>query len=191
MRPFVASLVIAATPCLAADPAAAQRAAAPATRSSPAAAMPDRAVLLEDVERSRRNVLKYLDAAPDSVLRYRPMPGVRTFAEQIEHAAGATVFIMRAAWRQPPAATPPADTAARRRDRAVLRAYVNESYSAFAQMVQDATPAQLSTPATFAGTTVAGWRWVGTALEHATWTLGQTVPYLRATGVTPPQYLPF
>jgi hypothetical protein len=28
-------------------------------------------------------------------------------------------------------------------------------------------------------------------LEHATWTLGQTVPYLRMNKVTPPNYLPF
>jgi hypothetical protein len=39
--------------------------------------------------------------------------------------------------------------------------------------------------------TKTNWRWVSTALEHTTWTLGQTVPYLRANGVTPPQYLPF
>ena len=28
-------------------------------------------------------------------------------------------------------------------------------------------------------------------LDHFPWTLGQTVPYLRLNGVTPPEYSPF
>jgi hypothetical protein len=153
-------------------------------------AMPSRAVLLENVERSRRNILKYVDAAPDSVLGFRPMPGVRTFGEQIEHAAGATTFIIASAWQvKLPAA--PGDTATRRHDRAALRAFVNERYDRFAGAVRDVSVQRLTIPATYAGTTAAGWRWVDTALEHATWTLGQTVPYLRANGVKPPEYLPF
>ena len=164
--------------------------AAALARPVAAQAIPARAVLLENVERSRQNILKYVDAAPDSVLRYRLMPGVRTFGEQVEHAAGATTFIIAAAWKVKlaPAA---GDTAARRRDKAALRGFVNERYDAFAGAVRAATPQQLAASATYAGTTAAGWRWVDTALEHATWTLGQTVPYLRANGVKPPQYLPF
>ena len=175
------ALVLAAAPLAAASvsrPAAAQ------------AGVPTRAVLLENVERSRQNLLKYVDAAPDSVLAYRPMPGVRTFGEQIEHAAGATTFIIGAAWKaQIPRAT--GDTAVRRRDKTALRAFVNERYDAFAGAVKQATPRQLTAPASYAGSTTAGWRWIDTAIEHATWTLGQTVTYLRAHGVTPPQYLPF
>jgi len=161
-----------------------------AAQAPPAAQMPPRAVLLEDVERSRQNVLKYLDAAPDSMLGFRPMPGVRTYAEQIEHAAGANVYIVASVWQGKPPA-PRADTAVYRRDKSALRAYVNQSYDTFARAVTDATDGQLTGEATYAGSTKTGWRWVGTALEHATWTLGQTVPYLRANGVKPPQYLPF
>jgi hypothetical protein len=36
-----------------------------------------------------------------------------------------------------------------------------------------------------------GWKWVVGVQEHTAWTLGQTVPYLRMNGVTPPSYLPF
>jgi len=32
------------------------------------------------------------------------------------------------------------------------------------------------------------WRAFEAAREHATWTLAQTVPYLRLNGVTPPAY---
>lgn len=188
-----ATSLIAVVLTVGAAPMPAQRAASPAEPAAALQQMPSRAVMLEDIERSRRNVLKYLDVVPDSALGYRVVPGVRTLAEQIEHAAGANAFIIAGAWkvRVQPATGPAADSTARRRDKAVLRTYVNQSYDAFAQAVRAATPAQLGAQAAFAGNTKTGWRWVGTALEHATWTLGQTVPYLRANGVTPPQYLPF
>ncbi|MBC7790789.1 MAG: DinB family protein [Anaerolineae bacterium] len=169
--------------------------AAPATAQIPAQAasstqMPPRAIMLEDVERSRQNVLKYVDAAPDSMLGYRPGPGVRTFAEQIEHAAGANIFILSAAFKQKPPASY-GDSAKYRHDKTALKAFVNKSYDHFATAVRDFGDAQLQSDAAFAGSTKIGWRWISTALEHATWTLGQTVPYLRANKVTPPQYLPF
>jgi hypothetical protein len=78
-----------------------------------------------------------------------------------------------------------------RRDKAALRVYVNQHYDLFAQLVRASTDAQLTSESGFAGSTKTGWRWVATALEHTTWTLGQTVPYLRANRVAPPQYLPF
>lgn len=150
--------------------------------------MPARGVLLEDVERSRQNVLKYLDAAPDSMLGYRPLPGVRTFAGQIAHAAGANPFIVGGAWKAQSRFRP--DSTAEQ-SKAGLRTLVNGAYDEFARLVREAPDAQLAATGTFANMTKTNWRWVGTALEHATWTLGQTVPYLRANGVTPPQYLPF
>lgn len=171
---------------------AAQVAAQKPTNKQKASAiqMPSRAIMLEDVERSRQNVLKYVDVAPDSMLGYRTSPGVRTFAEQIEHAAGGNIFILSAAWKQKPPATD-ADTAKYLHDKAALKTFVNQSYDHFAKAVRDATQAQLVAQAEFAGNKKIGWRWISTGLEHATWTLGQTVPYLRANKVTPPQYLPF
>ena len=41
--------------------------------------------MVADWERSRTNVLAYIDAMPDSALDYKPTPGVRSFAEQIDH----------------------------------------------------------------------------------------------------------
>jgi hypothetical protein len=188
MRPLLAPALFAAA--LAASPLAAQRPAQrPAARpAGTPAGMPSRAVLLEDVERSRQNVLKYLAAAPDSVLGYRTSPGVRTFGEQIAHAAGSNPFIVAAAWKASSRFT--ADTAAAR-SRAGLRALVDGAYDEFARMVRETPEAQLAGSGTFANMTKTNWRWVSTALEHTTWTLGQTVPYLRANNVTPPQYLPF
>ena len=180
MRHFVIAIVLAA--------------AAPLQAQTPTQAastqMPARAIMLEDVERSRQNVLKYVDAAPDSMLGYRPSPGVRTYAEQIEHAAGANIFILSGAWKQK-SAPMAMDTAKYRHNKVALRSFVNQSYDAFAAAVKDVTDEKLVAQADFGGIKKIGWRWISTALEHTTWTLGQTVPYLRANKVTPPQYLPF
>jgi hypothetical protein len=40
----------------------------------------------------------------------------------------------------------------------------------------------------FGQATVQKWKLVQTAYEHAVWTLGATVPYLRSQGATPPAY---
>ena len=174
MRPSAAVALL----FLAAGPAAAQ--------TIPPA--PARYVLLEDVEQSRRNVLKYLDAAPDSMLGYRPTPGVRTFAQQIEHAAASNPYIVGEAWKMRPRFQPDSTAV---RTKAGLRALVNGAYDDFARMVREVPAAQLAAAGTAEGSSKTNWRWTFTALDHATWTLGQTVPYLRANGVTPPQYLPF
>ena len=49
--------------------------------------------LIAVVENHKGAVLRYIDAAPDSMLGFRPTKGVRTFAEQIEHAAGSDALI--------------------------------------------------------------------------------------------------
>src|SRR3954463_7944583 len=51
------------------------------------------AALIAIVENHKGAVLRYIDAAPDSMLGFRPTKGVRTFAEQIEHAAGSDALI--------------------------------------------------------------------------------------------------
>ena len=155
-----------------------------------AVAMPSRETLLQDVQRSRDNVLKYLEAAPDSMLGFRPVPGVRTFGEQIEHAAVANPFIVTLAFTgKMPAAR--ADTATYRRSKPALRAVVNESYDEFARLVRNATDAELTRSSTFANMTRPGWQWITGAIDHSSFTIGQTVPYLRLNNVTPPTFLPF
>ena len=52
-----------------------------------------REALIAMVQNHKGAVLRYIDAAPDSMLGFRPTKGVRTFAEQIEHAAGSDAYI--------------------------------------------------------------------------------------------------
>ena len=146
--------------------------------------------LVSDLERQRKNLLDYVNVAPDSMLRFRATPGVRTYAQQIHHAASVVPYLVGTGLG---AALPaePTDTARLFSNKAALRDYVNASYDYAVKTVRDAQPQAFMAEKTIFGMTRNGTRWVHGALEHATWTLGQTVSYLRMNGVTPPNYLPF
>lgn len=191
MRPTSALLRVALLLAVAAAPAAAQGrpASAPATPAAARAHQAQKEMMLADVERQRKNVLDYLDAVPDSVLRFRTTPGVRTFAQQIHHIASANAGILSQVFGAGAMTMP--DTAMVFNDKAALRAFVNAAYDHTARIVRDATPAALAKQSTMFGLTRTGARWIDGVLEHGTWTLGQTVPYLRMNGITPPTYLPF
>ena len=146
--------------------------------------------MVSDLERQRKNVLDYVNAAPDSMMRFRSTPGVRTYAQQIHHIASANAGILANVFGAAPMSAS-ADTAKLFADKAALRDYVNAAYDYSIKVVRDATPQQMMAEKQMFGMTRTGARWVAGVLEHATWTLGQTVPYLRMNGVTPPSYLPF
>jgi hypothetical protein len=148
---------------------------------------------LGDWDRSRKNVLAYIDAMPDSALGFRPTPGVRSFAEQFDHIV-TTNFEVAAralnAGQKPPVL---GDSAVYLHDKAALKAYAAATYDYVLAALKAATPASLSQPTKVYGPDVKpAFRWMELSLEHSVWTLGQTVPYLRLNGVTPPAYdIPF
>lgn len=181
------------TPVVTATPAPGE-----SMRPAPASAMPLQPAmvpagqteqLVGDLERQRKNVLDYVNVAPDSMLTFRSTPGVRTYAQQIHHIASANAGILGRAFGAAPLAA--ADTTLVFRDKAALRDYVNASYDYAVRIVRDAQPAMMMKETTLFGMTRTGTRWVDGVMEHGTWTLGQTVPYLRMNRVTPPNYLPF
>ena len=182
-----------------ATPARAQQAGTKKTPARPAAAQPASGAMsmtmmkermIADFERHRKNVLDYVNVAPDSMLGFRSTPGVRTYAQQIHHLAQAQAAILGNVFD---AAAMPGlgDTTRVFRDKAALRDFVNASYDYSIRLVRDATPAQMMAEREVFGMRRSGMQWVMGVQEHATWTLGQTVPYLRMNGVTPPSYLPF
>src|SRR4249919_1079845 len=65
--------------------------------AQPAKQLISQAALIAVVENHKGAVLRYIDAAPDSMLGFRPTKGVRSFAEQIEHAAGSDALIAQLA----------------------------------------------------------------------------------------------
>ena len=167
--------------------------AAPALPVGAQSAMPPKSIMLLDWERQKKNVLAYIDVMPDSAMGFAPTPGVRTFAGQIEHFVGTNTEIAAVVLRglkQPPTL---GDTAAYRHRKAALKDYTTKSYDYMLEALRTATPAQLSKTHTLYNQPAApAWRWLDLSKEHAVWTFGQLIPYLRLNKVTPPPYdMPF
>lgn len=154
-----------------------------------AAQVPDKAVLTGDFERQKGILMKYVDAMPDSGMAFAPTKGVRTYAQQLEHIAQATAGIIAQVTK---AGAPPAgDSKVYLADKAALKDFITRSFDFAIGAVEKMSPDAMTAEAELFGMKRTGWKWILGVHEHTAWTLGQTVPYLRMNGVTPPSYLPF
>jgi hypothetical protein len=152
---------------------------------------PPKEYLIANFERQRDVVLKYVDAMPDSGLSFQPTKGVRTFAQQIEHLIQA--FLYNGTSVVASGAKPPllGDPGVYLKNKAALKEYVKKGFDYTIGMVQNLPAADYEATVKMFDIKRTRWQWFLGLQDHATWTLGQTVPYLRLNGVTPPQYLPF
>jgi hypothetical protein len=125
---------------------------------------------------------------PDSAMRYRPTPGVRDFAEQILHAVGTNLEVAARALRGEQNVPFSIDTT-QIHQKAALHDYADRVYGYLLDALKGATPSQLmKQSALYNLPQQSATRWLQLSYEHAVWTLGQTIPYLRLNGVTPPGY---
>ncbi len=166
--------------------------ALPVLLSSTAGAQIPKSSLVTVVQSHKASILRYIDAAPDSMLGFRPTKGVRTFAEQIEHAAGADAMIAHMAITGGMAGMPAmGDSAVYLHNKAALRTYATAAMDHTIQMLQGVSDASLMQEVSMMNMKMPRYRFLMEMLDHFPWTLGQTVPYLRMNGVTPPAYSPF
>jgi DinB superfamily len=149
--------------------------------------------LVADWQRNRTTVLAYIDAMPDSATGFQPTPGVRTFAQQFDHIVTTNLEVAAVALRGLKAPPSLGDSAVYLHKKAALRQYAESTYDYLLKALQQATPAQLSRPVGMYGQPPQpAVRLAALSFEHAVWTLGQLVPYLRLNGVKPPEYrMPF
>ena len=149
------------------------------------------AALIAIVENHKAAVLRFIDVAPDSMLGFRPTKGVRTFAEQIEHAAGSDALIAHAAITGTMKVPALGDSAVYLHNKAALRKYAAAAMDHTIQMLKGVSDAAMLEDIVQFGNKVTRGRALMELLDHFPFTLGQTVPYLRLNGVTPPEYSPF
>jgi len=149
--------------------------------------------LVADWQRNRTTVLAYIDAMPDSATGFRPTPGVRTFAQQFDHIVTTNLEVAAIALRGLKAPPSLGDSAVYLHKKAALRQYAESTYDYLLKALQQATPTQLSRRVAIYGQPPQpAVRLAALSFEHAVWTLGQVVPYLRLNGVKPPEYsMPF
>ncbi len=140
--------------------------------------------LINAFERAKAWDMSLAQAMPDSALRWAPSDDVRDYAEQIVHAAN-NLFIAQSVFGME--APDIGDPEVLMNDKAALAGAVGTAYDWIVQQLQAMPAADLAAEAPFfGGRMMPKWRICLFALEHAMWTRGQLVPYLRAHGVTPP-----
>lgn len=138
-----------------------------------------------DFERMRRSVLGMVDSMPAAGLRTAPTPGVRNFAEQIEHVVVGNVNLIASgidADRTPLGI----EKEVYLNDKAELRRFVDIGFDRVRDMLNAMSPEDLAAEGKLFGRIpLPKWQIIQAAFEHGIWTLGQTVPYVRLQGGTP------
>ena len=176
MRPFLVTTL--ALSLAAAGPLAAQK-------------FIPQSALIAMVEVHKASLLKYIDAAPESMLGFRPVKGVRTFAEQIEHTAAGDAFIAHSAITGSQTVPAFGDAAVSLHSKPALRAFAAAAMDHTIEMLRGVSDAAMTEEIVQFGKKLPRYRALMELLDHFPWTLGQTVPYLRMNGVVPPEYTPF
>lgn len=141
-----------------------------------------------DFERMRTNVLAMVDSMPATGLRSAPTPGVRDFAQQIEHVVVGNVNIIASgvdADRIPLGLDPEVYL----NDKAELKRLVNAGFDRVRDMLQGMSAEELRAEGRLFGQIPRPrWQIIEAAHEHGIWTLGAVVPYVRLQGGTPHSY---
>lgn len=162
--------------------------ATPGTAQAPAVDVESiRAMLLQGLQTHRGMDVAFVQAIPDSALRWAPTPGVRDFAQQIEHIALDNPMIVAAGL--PEAEAPEfGDPEVYLDDKAELEALVEATYDWVEERLRDLPAGTLTEETRLFGRPMTKWRLFLVALNHADWTRGQLVPYFRLNGVEPPSW---
>jgi DinB superfamily len=155
---------------------------------SEAAAQASAEHYVADFERMRVNVLAMVDSMPVAGLRSAPTPGVRDFAQQIEHVVVGNVNIIASgidADRIPLGL----DRDIYLNDKAELKRLVNAGFDRVREMLLAMSPDDLQAEGQLFGQIPRPkWQIIEAAHEHGIWTLGAVVPYVRLRGGTPHSY---
>ncbi len=158
-------------------PAVAQHRLAPETR----------AMLIELLEGDRELTLAMIDSMPSRLLRFRPTPDVRDFAQQIEHVGltAAAIVARFALDARPPALGDAGTTLA---TKAGLRRLTDAAFDYCIRQARELPDSVLLLPTRVFGREIPRWRVFLYVHSHDLWTLGQVVPYFRMNGMAPPAF---
>jgi len=146
------------------------------------------AELIKEWERSKAYTKEYLDAMPEGKYTVKPMPEMRSFAEQNLHLADANYGLVSAALNIKSPFEQGQWEKSGDKSKANVTRIVMDSYDFVIGQIRKLTDAQLDGSVKMLGSFDMTKRIaLGKALEHQAHHRGQTAVYLRLAGVTPPQ----
>lgn len=147
------------------------------------------AAMVADWTRAKEYTKEYLDAMPEDGTNFKPMPDIRSFAEQMLHlASGNFGFVSTAAGIANPYDKKNLEQMSEFKTKAALTKVVMESYDFAINAIKGMDPKKANEPIKLFGrfdSTRGGA--FAKAFEHQTHHRGQTTIYLRLNKVKPPQ----
>jgi|GEM_PF-2072848 len=146
-------------------------------------------VQLAALKEQRRLLLSFADSMPEAKYRDKATPIQRSFAEQVQHAAGSAAMIAGGFTRATGSRWSFADTAAANGTRAGLKAYINSAYDfAEAQLAAQTGAERGQMVSLFGSPEMARWKVWDEIYSHTMWTAGQVVANFRMNGMAPPHF---
>ena len=143
--------------------------------------------LMAEWTRAKNWTKEYIDKMPEDGMNFKPVPEVRSFAEQMLHLASANFFY---GVRGTGAANPYQGKTLEKMDefktKAALTKVVMESYDFVINSVKAMDAAKLEERSVARGMNVPRAEFLVMGFEHQSHHRGQTTIYLRMKGVIPP-----
>ncbi|HEV7349037.1 DinB family protein [Telluribacter sp.] len=140
-----------------------------------------------DWKRAKEYTQEYLDAMPADGLSYKPMPEVRSFAEQMLHLANGNFnFAAAASGKANPYQGKNLEKMPEYTTKEALSRIVGESYDFMISSLDGAKDGDMGASIKLFGRDMGRGVAYGKAFEHQTHHRGQTTTYIRMKGIKPP-----
>jgi uncharacterized damage-inducible protein DinB len=146
----------------------------------------DPAFIVKEWERAKAFTLEYLEAMPAEKYGYKPTPEIRSFEQQLLHLADANFgFTAGITGTASPVERGGAEKSAGKSKEVTVK-MVSDSYDFVINALKGMTAAQMAETVSLFGMDMTREVAFGKAFEHQTHHRGQTTPYIRLAGATPP-----
>lgn len=140
-------------------------------------------ILTKHFKTSEEFTLKVAEAMPESDYDFKLTPAQMSFREQMIHLSQGLDYILSGLWGEKP--NPPKPSS---KSKADTEAFIRSSYDRTIARISSLTPEQLHQTYKSEEGSMTGIDLVLLALDHCTHHRASAEMYLRAKGITPPQY---
>jgi len=142
-----------------------------------------KSIFLKHLQTSRDFTVKVAEAMPEENYSFKLTPGQMSFGGQLTHLSQALIYFLSAFAGEKPNPGKPASES-----KADVIAYVKSSYEKAIAQVSQLTPEQIHKTYKFGGNSATGVDLLLGMFDHTTHHRASAEMYLRAKGITPPQY---
>ncbi|MBV9679786.1 MAG: DinB family protein [Acidobacteriaceae bacterium] len=143
-----------------------------------------KSIFLKHLQTSRDFTVKVAEAMPEENYSFKLTPGQMSFGGQLTHLSQALIYFLSAFAGEKPNPGKPASES-----KADVIAYVKSSYEKAIAQVSQLTPEQIHKTYKFGGQgSMTGVDLLLGMFDHTTHHRASAEMYLRAKGITPPQY---